>query len=86
MPYLPLILAALACPVGMALIVLFMMRTGMLDLGHGDEESRTACHDSPRHMAPDAGKQLAILRAQRHVAAMEDPATTARPSSLQAAR
>lgn len=62
MENLPLILLALACPVGMGLMMLFMGK-GMMGMGHGDK------HEPEATSAPSADpeKQLALLQAQRQL-------------------
>ncbi len=64
MENLPLILVALACPVGMGLMMLFMGR-GMMGMGKGDkhEPKATLVEDLPA----DPEKHLAVLQAQRQL-------------------
>ena len=58
MQYLPFALLALACPVGMGLMMLFMGR-GMMGMGKKDDaRSEFAESDDP-------DKRLAVLQAQR---------------------
>lgn len=63
METLPFILLALACPIGMGLMMLFMGK-GMMAMGRGDK------HD-PSKEAPvlpaDPEKRMALLQAQRQL-------------------
>ncbi len=62
MENLPFILLALACPVGMGLMMLFMGK-GMMGMGRGDKHGPEAT-STP---SADPEKQLALLHAQRQL-------------------
>lgn len=64
MEYLPLILVALACPIGMGLMMLLMGR-GMMGMSRRDKHD--ASQDSPEPMSADPEKRMALLQAQRQL-------------------
>lgn len=64
MEYLPFALIALACPVGMGLMMLFMGR-GMMGMGGGDKHD--AANDMSEPMPADPEKRMALLQAQRQL-------------------
>lgn len=69
----PIYLVALACPVGMGLMMLLMGK-GMMGMGRGDRHEPDAA--TPPSADPD--KQIAVLQAQRQlldaqIASMERP-------------
>ena len=75
MENLPLILVALACPIGMGLLMLFMGKS-MVSMGHRDK--RDPDTDVPDAMPVDPEKRMALLQAQRQlldaqIAAAERP-------------
>lgn len=78
MDNLPLILLAVACPLGMVLMMVLMGR-GMMGMGKGEhhEEPARAIDDLPT----DPDKRLAVLQAQRalldaQISAAEQPSST----------
>ena len=76
---LPFILIALACPVGMGLMMLLMGR-GMMGMGKRRNHDEPADDASPE-MPADPDKRLAILQAQRQlldaqIGALGEEATT----------
>ena len=77
MENLPLVLLALACPLGMVLMMLFMGRgmTGMFKRGHSDNSPATA--DLPS----DPEKRLAVLQAQRQLLDAQIGAAAQQPGS-----
>lgn len=62
MEYLPVALIALACPIGMGLMMLFMGK-GMMGMGRSHDKAQATPGDTP----PDPDKQLALLEAQRQL-------------------
>ena len=64
MENLPFILLALACPIGMGLMMLFMGK-GMMGMGHGDKHD--AATEMPNEMPADPEKRMALLQAQRQL-------------------
>ena len=64
MENLPLILVALACPIGMGLMMLFMGR-GLMSMGRGAKQD--AVPDIPGVTPDDPEKRLALLQAQREL-------------------
>ncbi len=75
MQYLPFALIALACPVGMGLMMLFMGR-GMMGMGKKDDvHSEFAEPDDP-------DKRLAVLQAQRALIDAQMAAMSAGEPSL----
>lgn len=62
---LPFILIALACPIGMGLMMLLMGR-GMMGMGKGGDQAKPAADPSPE-MPADPEKRLAVLQAQRQL-------------------
>ena len=80
MENLPFILLALACPIGMGLMMLLMGR-GMMGMGKRGGHSEPAADPSPE-MPSDPEKRLAVLQAQRQlldaqISAAADDATPA---------
>lgn len=61
---LPLIIVALACPIGMGLMMLLMGR-GMMGMGRGDKHD--AATNMPDSMLADPEKRMALLQAQRQL-------------------
>ncbi len=75
MQYLPFVLLALACPLGMILMMRFMDR-GMMGMGNG-HDAHEATAELPSDLPTDPEKRLAVLQAQRQlldaqIAAMGD--------------
>ena len=68
MQYLPFALLALACPLGMGLMMLFMGR-GMMGMGKKDDgHSETSVGAASGFVqSDDPGKRLAVLQAQREL-------------------
>jgi len=64
MEYLPVALIALACPIGMGLMMLFMGR-GMMGMGRGDKRDTAAEMPSPTPTDPET--RIALLQAQREL-------------------
>ena len=62
MENLPFILLALACPLGMGLMMLFMGK-GMMGMGHADKQEP----DTIVTPSADPEKRLALLQAQRQL-------------------
>ena len=65
MEYLPFALIALACPIGMGLMMLVMGR-GMMGMG-GAGNRNNATNDEPDEPPLDPEKRLAVLQAQRQL-------------------
>ena len=61
MDYVPFVLIALACPIGMGLMMLFMGK-GMMGMGH-----RSETEANPARPGGDLEKELAVLQAQREL-------------------
>lgn len=60
----PIYLVALACPIGMVLMMLLMGK-GMMSMGRGDKHD--VAPDAPDPVPADPEKRMALLQAQRQL-------------------